>query len=173
MIQEGKDSKGIDPHRPTEFLNSKRCRDLAKHFPVEVQVMTPYMKVFHSFNLLSLFPEVILDTSWLACADASGINDRVRLGESPQKIIRDLMLLKKRIEAFGSRLVGVFDEIKQQIKMLKRSVVEGSVVASIPLEVGEVVEEQVLFDLDRVSKSGFLGKPRVALLKVSSRRLMP
>ncbi len=40
-------------------------------------------------------------------------------------------------------------------------------VASIPLEVGEVVEELVLFDLGRVSKSGLLGKPRVALLKAS------
>ncbi len=40
-------------------------------------------------------------------------------------------------------------------------------VASIRLEIGEVVEEQVLFDLDGVSKSGLLGKPRVAILKVS------
>jgi hypothetical protein len=78
------------------------------------------MKVLHSVQLLSLFAEVILDTSWLACADTSGINDRVRLEESLQKIIRDLTLLKECIEAFGSRLVGVFDEIEQQIKMLKR-----------------------------------------------------
>jgi hypothetical protein len=33
----------------------------------------------------------------------------------------------------------------------KRPIVKGSVVASICLEIGEVVEEQVLFDLDIVS----------------------
>jgi hypothetical protein len=82
--------------------------------------VTPYIKVFHSVYLRSLLAEVILDVSWLACADTSGVNDRVRLKESPQKVICDLTLLKKRIKVFGSRLVGFLDKIEEQIKMLKR-----------------------------------------------------
>jgi len=70
------------------------------------------MKVFYSVHLLSFFAEVILDTSWFACADANDINDSIRLEESTQKVIRDLTLLKKCIKAFGSRLVGFLDEIK-------------------------------------------------------------
>jgi hypothetical protein len=58
--------------------------------------------------------------------------------------------------------------------MLKRRIVKGSVVASICLEIGAVGEEQVLFDLDGVSKSGLLGKPRGSYTEgFSSRRQMP
>jgi hypothetical protein len=135
------------------------------------------MKVFHSVHLLSLFAKVILNASWLVYADTSSVNDRVRLEEGPQKVICDLTLLKKRIEAFGGRLVGFFDEIEQQIKMQKRRIVKGSVVASIRLEIGEVVEEQVLFDLDIVSNysdSGLLREAKGSCTEgFSSRRLMP
>jgi hypothetical protein len=136
--------------------------------------VTPYIKVFHSVYLLSLFAKVILNASWLASADTSSVNDRVRLKEGPQKVICNLTLLKKRIKVFGSRLVGFLNKIEQYIKMLKYRIVKGSVVASIYLEIREVVEEQVLFDLDRVSKSSLLRKPRGSYTKgFSSRRQIP
>ena len=77
------------------------------------------MKVFHSIHLLSLFSKIILKASWLASADISSGNDRVRLKEGLQKVICDLTLLKKRIKAFSGRLVGFLDEAEQQIKILK------------------------------------------------------
>ena len=55
----------------------------------------------------------------------------------------------QRSEAFGVRLVGFLDEIAQS---RCRSVeLSRAVVASICLEIGEVVEEQARFDLDVVS----------------------
>jgi hypothetical protein len=107
--------------------------------------VTPNMKVFHTVRLFSLFTKIILDASWLASVDTAGVNDRVRLKEGPQKVICDLTLLKKRSEAFDGRFVGFLGEVEQQIKMLERRMVKGSVIASIRLEIREVVEEQVLF----------------------------
>lgn len=36
MVWEGEDSKGVDPPCPTEFLNPKCSRYLAKNFPIGV-----------------------------------------------------------------------------------------------------------------------------------------
>jgi hypothetical protein len=70
------------------------------------------MKVFYSVHLLSLFAKIVLNASWLACADTSGVDDRVRLKEGPQKVICDFTLLKKCSEAFGGRLVGFLNKIE-------------------------------------------------------------
>lgn len=112
--------------------------------------MITYVKVLYSVDLFSLFAKIILDASWLACADTSSVKDRVRFEKGPQKVICNFTLLKKRREAFGGRFIGFLDEIDQQTKMLERRVIKDSV-ASIRLEIREVVEEQVLFDLDVVS----------------------
>jgi hypothetical protein len=84
VVWEGKDCKGVDLHCPTEFRNPQRRRDLAKHFPIGVELVTPYMKVFHSVHLFFLFARITLDTSWLASGDTSGVTDRVRLEDGPQ-----------------------------------------------------------------------------------------
>lgn len=57
----------------------------------------------------------------------------------------------QRSEVFGVSLVGFLNEIAQSIKMPERRIVKSSVVASICLEIGEVVEEQALFDLDVIA----------------------
>ncbi len=112
MVREGKDSKGADLPCPTEFLNPKRSRDLAKHLPIEVEIVTPYMKVVQSAHLFSLFAKIVLDASWLARADTSSVHGCARLEEGPQKVKCDFTLLKKRSEALGGRLVGFLDEVE-------------------------------------------------------------
>jgi hypothetical protein len=110
MILEGKDSKGIDPLCPAEFLNTKCSRGFAKHHPIEIQIAAPHMKVFHPIGLYSLFAKIELDASWLASAGTSGVHNRVRLKESPKKVVCDFMLLKKRTQTFGGGRVGFLNE---------------------------------------------------------------
>ncbi len=100
--------------------------------------------------MFSLFAKIILNASWLTCADTGSIKDRVRFKKGPQKVIYNFILLKKRREAFGGRFIGFLNKIDQQTKMLERRVIKDSF-ASIRLEIRDVVEEQVLFDLDVVS----------------------
>jgi hypothetical protein len=55
--------------------------------------------------------------------------------------------------------------------MPERRIVKGSIAASILLEIGEVVEEQTLFDLDTVSDPSCsdspTGQSRAVILKAS------
>jgi len=64
------------------------------------------------FNWFPFFAKIILEASWLVSADTSGVNDRVRFEKGLQKVICDLTFFKKRTEAVGGRLVGMFDEIE-------------------------------------------------------------
>ena len=81
--------------------------------------MTTYVKVLYSVNLFSLFTKIILNASWLACADTSSVKDCVQLEKGSQKVIHNFTLLKKCREVFSSRFIGFLDEIDQQTKMLK------------------------------------------------------
>ena len=111
VILEGKNSKGVNPLCPAEFLNTKRSRGFAKHLPIEIQIAAPHMKVLHPIDLCPLFARIELDASWLASAGTSGVHNRVRLEESPKKVICDFMLLKKRTQTFRGGRVGFLDEI--------------------------------------------------------------
>lgn len=96
MILEGKDSKGVDPLCPAEFLNTKCSRGFTKHLPIEIQIAAPHMKVFHPIGLRSLFAHIELDAPWLTSAGTSCVHNCIRLEESPKQVICDFMLLKKR-----------------------------------------------------------------------------
>jgi hypothetical protein len=96
IILEGKDSKGVNPLCPAEFLNTKCSRGFTKYLPIEIQIAAPYIKVLHPIGLYPLFTKIELNASWLASAVISGIYNRIRLEESPKKVIYNFVLLKKR-----------------------------------------------------------------------------
>ena len=67
------------------------------------------MKVFYPTLRCFLFPEFVLDVSWLASAKTFCVRQSIRLEERPQKVVYDLMVLEKRPKALGYRSISSLD----------------------------------------------------------------
>lgn len=150
MVLERECVKCADALSPTEFYNSKMDRRLPKHMAIVIQIPTFHLVVLQPIACLSLFTVIVHNAPWFLSTKASRVDHGVWLEECPKQIVRDFTILQKGEKALRRGLVGGFDEVDQEVQVLKASgIMDGAriCVALIQLQFVEVIVQQVSFNL--------------------------
>lgn len=105
--------QGVDPLRPTVFRDGKLYQSFAKIFAVEIQLATFHTIVLRPIHFCLFFSIVKDQASLLANSEGSCINNVVRLEQSSQQGINDLVVLQKRSQRLCCGLVFASDIVDQ------------------------------------------------------------
>ncbi len=77
------------------------------------------VKVFHPAIGRPLLAALIFDILWLVGTGTGGVHYYIRFEKRPEHLVRDFVVLKKRVETFVYGGIGHLHEVNQQVEVFQ------------------------------------------------------